>query len=58
MKQIHELSKSCFTPELIDVIIPSDEQTESKLKNLFMVMEYETSDLAEVIKNGVTASIS
>ena len=58
MRQINKLSDCCFTPELIDVIIPSNELSELKLKNLFMIMEYETSDLAKVIKNGVTASIS
>ena len=58
MRQINHLSDCCFTPELIDVIIPSKELTELKLRNLFMVMEYETSDLAKIIKNGITASIS
>lgn len=58
MRKIHEISRNCFTPELIDVIIPSDEQSEGKLSNVFMVMEYQTSDLAQIIQKGVTASIS
>ena len=55
MRKLHEKSysqKSTFVPQLIDVIIPDNERTVESLKNVFIVMEYEVSDLYDTIDKG------
>ena len=52
MRQLHENSegqKCSFVPQLIDVIIPDNESTPESLENVFIVMEYEVSDLQELM---------
>ena len=54
MRGIHQTAKNgicCFVPELLDLIIPSDED-EDNLKNIFIVMEHEQSDLRQLLKLG------
>lgn len=38
-------NRSCFVPEVYDIIVPPEEQSVESLQNMFIVMELEVSDL-------------
>jgi len=60
MRGLHQTSKSgvcCFVPELIDLIIPEGENA-SNLQNIFLIMEYEQSDLRQLLKLGLSSKLS
>ena len=54
MKRLHKISagfeQCCFIPEIYDIIIPPEEKSIEKLNNLFIIMEFEDSDLKKVIR--------
>jgi len=47
-----------FIPELLDVIIPEKEKSLTKLKNIFLVMEFEQKDLQLTIAEGILTGVS
>ena len=50
MRQLGEDSHNGgYLPGLIDIIIPENERSTSALKNVFIIMEYEDSDLRNAI---------
>jgi len=54
LKGVHENSKngsSCYFPELIDVVLPIGSSEES-IRKIFIVMEYESSDLRKLLSIG------
>lgn len=59
MRQLGEQGQSgTFIPDLIDVIIPESEKQGNSLKNIFVVMEYENTDLRTAINRGILSDIS
>ena len=60
MRGLHQTSKNgvcCFIPELIDLIIPEGENA-SNLQNIFVIMEYEQSDLRQLLKLGLSSKLT
>ena len=47
-----------FIPRLIDVVVPENERAEFTLDNIFIVMEYQISDLRNAIEKGLLSGIS
>ena len=58
MRELGEVTSFDLMPALIDVIVPSFEQSAETLKNVFLVMEFGEIDLRTALKNGVLAGIS
>ena len=46
----------CYFPKLIDVLIP-DGANEENLRDIFLIMQYEVSDLRKLLGLGVTSSL-
>jgi len=54
MRRVHESAEHgicCFLPELLDVRVPLG-QKEATFTDLFLVMEYEQTDLRKLLKLG------
>ena len=62
MKRLHWVTAGfttcCFIPEIYDIIIPPEEKSVQKLQNIFIVMEFQDSDLKKVMRQGVLTGIS
>lgn len=56
---MNHLGESCasFLPLLVDVVIPVKERESQKITNIFLVMEYEDSDLRKVIRAGLMSDM-
>lgn len=52
MHQVSAYKDCCFIPELIDLVIPTDERASGNLNNIFFVMEYAQADLKYVLQFG------
>ena len=52
MREVSGRDESTFVPSLKDVVIPEKERTQKKLQNIFLIMEFEESDLLSVIRSG------
>ena len=53
LRQLHETSaykQCCFIPKFLDLVVPPDERSIYNLTNMFIVMEYEDSDLKKVMR--------
>jgi len=42
----------CFTPELIDVIVPEGQERIETLQSIFLVLQYEQTDMRKLIRLG------
>lgn len=49
--QINE-SKQCYSPELIDLLLPDDDLSSGSVKNIFIIMEASETDLKNLIDLG------
>ena len=50
MRKLTEQKSNCFTTHILDVIIPDvDPEIEDPIEFLFIVMDYEESDLSKII---------
>ena len=62
MKKLQKISSGyeecCFIPIIYDIVVPSEQKSIQKVKNIFLVMEFEDSDLKQAIKQGVLTGIS
>lgn len=52
MREVSGRDESTFVPSLKDVVIPEKERSQKKLQNIFLIMEFEESDLLSVIRSG------
>jgi mitogen-activated protein kinase 1/3 len=47
----------CFSPHLMDLMCPPEEQEAEKLNNIFVVMESSDHDLKDLIKTGSSSGM-
>jgi mitogen-activated protein kinase 1/3 len=51
LEEVSKNKKSCFFPQLLDIIVPADTNS-SSLNDIFLVLEKEDSDLRQFMKSG------
>ena len=60
MRQQHEVSSfdhCTYVPRLIDVVVPEQEKQTKSFKNIFLIMEYEETDLFRVMNDGALNNV-
>ena len=54
MRQLTQMEQNIYTPKIWDILIPEKYQNDVlSLKQIFLVMEYYSSDLKQVLEAGV-----
>ena len=52
MRKLSAIKGNCFTTKIFDIVVPDiDLDSESPVSYIFIIMEIEESDLAEVINS-------
>jgi serine/threonine protein kinase len=60
MRQQHKVSSfdhCTYVPRLIEVVVPEQEKQTKSLKNIFLIMEYEETDLLLVMNGGALNNV-
>ena len=52
LKKLVKTTKACFIPEILEVIIPDSQLILKQVKDVFVVMEFEMTDLQKLFDNG------
>jgi mitogen-activated protein kinase 1/3 len=55
LEKVSKNKKSCFFPQLLDIIVPAGTDS-SSLNDIFLVLEKEDSDLRKFMKGGANLS--
>lgn len=59
MRKLSAIKGNCFTTKIFDIVVPDiDLDSESPVSYIFIIMEIEESDLAEVINSHETYELS
>jgi mitogen-activated protein kinase 1/3 len=52
LKKMIKTTKGCFIPQILEVIVPDSQLYSKSVKDVFVVMEFEMTDLQKLFSNG------